>query len=55
MDTRGKEVLNMQLTLIPILAKSWKRETMKAILTSSLGGRIETDVSLCIFDRARKI
>ena len=25
MDTRDKEVLNMQLTLIPILAKAWNK------------------------------
>ena len=25
MDKRDKEVLNMQLTLIPILAKAWKK------------------------------
>ena len=25
MDTRDKEVLNMQFTLIPILAKAWNK------------------------------
>ena len=38
MDKRDKEVLNMQLTLIPILAKAWKKSysELSDIFTSTI-------------------
>lgn len=37
MNTRDKEVLNMQFTLIPILAKAWNKSIRQGWLSPDYG------------------